>query len=63
MIGRLSGGDKDRKLMPSATKTQFRGLMRFGRAVSDGLCDEDGGPLQKRGRKAPAMKDSPEPEA
>lgn len=57
------GGDKGRKLMPSATKTQFRGLMRFGRAVSDGWCDEDGGPLQKRGRKAPAMKDSPEPEA
>lgn len=63
------GGDEARKLIPSPTKTQERGLMRFSRAVADGWCDKDGNPLQKRGGKAPvvqgaipAMKDSPEPE-
>lgn len=63
------GGDETRKLIPSPTRTQGRGLMRFSRAVADGWCDKDGNPLQKRGGKAPvsqgampAMKDSPEPE-
>lgn len=64
-----NGGDEARKLIPSPTRTQFRGLMRFSRAVADGWCDSDGNPLSKRGGKAPAsqgaipaMKDSPEPE-
>lgn len=42
------GGDEARKLIPSSTKTRFRGLMRFERAFYDGWCDEDGNPLQKR---------------
>lgn len=42
------GGDEARKLIPSHTKTRFRGLMRFSRAFYDGWCDEDGNPLQKR---------------
>lgn len=61
------GGDEARKLIPSPTKKQFRGLMRFERAVADGWCDKDGNPLQKRKVPVsqgaiPAMKDSPEPE-
>lgn len=47
------GGDEARKLIPSPTKTRFRGLMRFSRAVADGWCDEAGTPLQKR--KAPVI--------
>ena len=43
------GGDEARKLIPSPTKTRFRGLMRFDRAFYDGWCDADGNPLQKRG--------------
>lgn len=61
------GGDETRKLIPSPTKTRFRGLMRFSRAAADGWCDRDGNPLQKRIRKAPVpqgaiptMKGSPE---
>ena len=61
------GGDEARKLIPSPTKTQDRGLMRFSRAVADGWCDKDGSPLQKRKAPVaqgvmPAIKDSPEPE-
>lgn len=47
------GGDETRKLIPSPTKTRFRGLMRFERALKDGWCDRDGNPLQKR--KAPVI--------
>ncbi len=47
------GGDEARKLIPSPTKTRFRGLMRFERALNDGWCDKDGNPLQKR--KAPVI--------
>lgn len=46
------GGDEARKLIPSHTKTRFRGLMRFERAFYDGWCDADGNPLQKRGTNA-----------
>lgn len=61
------GGDESRKLIPSPTKTRFRGLLRFSRAVADGWCDRNGNPLQKRKVPVsqgaiPAMKDSPEPE-
>lgn len=65
------GGDEARKLIPSPTKTRFRGLMRFSRALKDGWCDEKGNPLQKRRPPVeqgvmPAVKDrdsEPEPEA
>lgn len=61
------GGDEARKLIPSPTKKQGRGLMRFSRAVADGWCDKDGNPLQKRKAPVaqgvmPAIKDSPAPE-
>lgn len=47
------GGDEERKLIPAKSRTRFRGLMRFSRALNDGWCDEKGNPLQKR--KAPAI--------
>lgn len=47
------GGDEARKLIPSPTKTRFRGLMRFERALKDGWCDRDGNPIAKR--KAPVI--------
>ena len=47
------GGDETRKLIPSPTKTRFRGLMRFERALKDGWCDKDGNPIAKR--KAPVI--------
>lgn len=50
------GGDEARKLIPSPVRTQFRGLMRFGRAVADGWCDKDGSPIAKR--KAPVAQGS-----
>lgn len=49
------GGDETRKLIPSPTKTRFRGLMRFERALKDGWCDKDGNPLPKRASSAPVI--------